>query len=237
MNTTFPYQKLLFRILHNLLALFVILAILTAIWTYNTYDARILKIPLLPPWREIEGIHGTFGLFTILILPFFVIYCFHRGNAKLIQKDTLAKIKLSHTPIGKYSIHRLVNTLNILALTFATFTGKMMDETWLPRGELNHFAYFLHLISLVLLILTISLHLLTISQIGGKELIMSMLKWGYIDKDSPQHWPGKIQNFIRNYRQIIQREWNRIPAFSKKVELAILLAIVMAWVISILKSI
>lgn len=237
MNPTSPYQKFLLRILHNLLALSTIGAILTALWTYNTYDARMIKIPFLPAWREIEGVHGTFGLLTILILPFFVIYCFHRGNAKLIQKDTLAKIQLIHTPIGKYSIHRLVNTFNLLALTFATFTGKMMDETWLPKGQLNHFVYYLHLVSLIVVVLSVSLHLLTISQIGGVSLIASMWKWGFIDKDNPRYWPRKVQQFLRDYRRIIPQQWNKISPLSKKIELFILLVILMAWLIPLLGKI
>jgi hypothetical protein len=53
-----PYQPLLLRILHGLIGLTAIAAIVTAFWTYNTYDGRWGKIPL-PKFSEIEGIHGT----------------------------------------------------------------------------------------------------------------------------------------------------------------------------------
>ena len=34
------YQPLLLRIFHNFQAIFTILAMVTAFWTYNTYDGR-----------------------------------------------------------------------------------------------------------------------------------------------------------------------------------------------------
>lgn len=46
-----------------------------------------------------------------------------------------------------YTVHRLVNTSIIFALSFALFSGKMMADKWLPQGELNYFWYYGHLLS------------------------------------------------------------------------------------------
>ncbi|MBF2056661.1 MAG: hypothetical protein IGQ45_05415 [Cyanobacterium sp. T60_A2020_053] len=82
------YQPLLLRILHNLQGISVILAMISAFWTYNTYDGRWGKVNWLPDWERIEGIHGTFGLWVLLLFPIFIIYVFHRGYVKLVQPDS-----------------------------------------------------------------------------------------------------------------------------------------------------
>ena len=166
----------------------VIIAMITAFWTYNTYDGRFGKISWLPQWLEIEGLHGIFGLFSLLILPVFVVYVIHRGNKKIIQFNTFNQLKLVNKPIWWYSLHRLVNTSMIFSLTFAVFTGKMMNEKWLPQGELNHFWYYLHLSSLVILVFYISLHVLISVRIGGFPLILSMLDYQGKEKDNLQYW-------------------------------------------------
>lgn len=87
MNVDQPYQPLLLRILHGLNGIFLILSILSAFWTYNTYDGRWGTV-LLPNYQAIEGIHGTFGLYTLLIFPAFVLYACHQGQRRLIQPDS-----------------------------------------------------------------------------------------------------------------------------------------------------
>lgn len=150
-----PYQPFLLRILHGLTGLFAIAAMITAFWTYDTYDGRWGRIPL-PKFAEIEGIHGTFDLWTLLIFPFFVVYAFNRGQRRLIQSNSFNKLIQLGQPIWWYTLHRIVNTLSIVALTFAVFSGKMMSEKWLPQGELNHFWYYAHLISWLILVIAIA---------------------------------------------------------------------------------
>jgi hypothetical protein len=169
-----PYQPFLLRVLHGLTGLFLIAAILTAYWTYDIYDGRWGRIPL-PAYQDIEGIHGTFGLWTLLVFPAFVIYAFHRGQKRLIQSDSLSKLVQVGQPIWWYTLNRLTNTLALLALTFALFSGKMMDETWLPEGELHHGWYYAHLISWVVMVGAIALHLLMNAKVGGAPLLLSML--------------------------------------------------------------
>jgi len=230
-----PYQPLLLRIFHNLQGIFVILAILTAIWTYNTYDGRWGKI-FLPDWKEIEGIHGTFGLFSLLIFPFFLLYAFHRGRKKLVQNDTLKQLKVINKPIWWYSLHRTVNTLSIFSLTFALFSGKMMNEKWLPKGELNHFWYSLHLFSLLIIIFFIALHILFNIKIGGFPLILSILNYQWREKDNPQLWLENIKDLLLNWRTklnviklFIIREWQNLPLHFQILEAGIFFIILLAW--------
>ncbi|MEB3219314.1 MAG: cytochrome b/b6 domain-containing protein [Nostocales cyanobacterium 94392] len=230
-----PYQPLLLRILHGLTGLFAILAIITAFWTYDVYDGRWGQIPL-PKWTEIEGIHGTFGLWTLLIFPLFAIYAFHRGQGRLIQSDSLSKLTRFGQPIWWYSLHRLVNTLSILALTFAVFSGKMMDENWLPQGELNHSWYYAHLISWLVLVSCIALHLLMSIKVGGVPLILSMINWRFRSKDSPNLWRKNIANWRDNFDMIIIKQWLSSLSLLKAIEIFVLINIVLAWVISLVKE-
>lgn len=170
----------------------VIGAVLTAFWTYNTFDGRWGRISL-PRFEAIESIHGTFGLWALLVFPAFVYYAFHRGQHRLVQPGSLAKLTQLGQPIGWYTLHRCMNTLILLALTIALFSGKMMDEKWLPQGELNHFWYYAHLASWLLMVLAIALHGLMSAKVGGSPLLLSMVQRRYRQSDSPVHWGHQIK--------------------------------------------
>ncbi|MGF1675213.1 MAG: cytochrome b/b6 domain-containing protein [Rivularia sp. (in: cyanobacteria)] len=230
-----PYQPLLLRILHGLTGSFAILAIITAYWTYDTYDGRWGKIPL-PKWTEIEGIHGTFGLWTLLIFPLFIVYAFHRGQNRLIQSDSLNKLTRFGQPIWWYTLHRLVNTLSILSLTFAVFSGKMMDEKWLPQGELNHTWYYAHLISWLILVSCIALHLLMSIKVGSLPLILSMINWRFRSKDSPVLWRKNFDNWRDDFDIIMIKQWLSSQDLLKIIEIFVLITIVLAWIISLVKE-
>jgi hypothetical protein len=234
MKFSSPYQPLLLRILHGLTGLFVVAAILTAFWTYNTYDGRWGRIPL-PEFEEIEGIHGTFGLFALLVFPLFVLYAFHRGQKRLIQSDSLTKLRQIGKPIWWYTLHRFTNILAILALTFAVFSGKMMDEKWLPQGELNHSWYYAHLISWVVMVACIALHLLMSAKVGGLPLLLSILNWRFYAKDSPAHWSEHILKWWQNLRLISVRDWFQSASILKVLEIIVLISIAAAWIIPLFK--
>ncbi|BAZ43162.1 hypothetical protein NIES4102_01590 [Chondrocystis sp. NIES-4102] len=230
-----PYQPLLLRILHGLIGITAIAAIITAYWTYDVYDGRWGKISL-PEYAEIEGIHGTFGLWTLLILPLFIVYAFNLGQNKLIQSNSLSKLSALGKPIWWYSLHRLVNTISLLAITFAVFSGKMMDEKWLPQGELNHTWYYAHLISWIILTACLILHLLMNIKIGGIPLILSMFHWRYRSQDSPNLWRRNLANWRSNFSMNV-RQWISPTSLLKVIEISLLLAIILAWVISLLKEV
>ena len=231
-----PYQPLLFRILHGLTGLFTIVAMITAFWTYDTYDGRWGRIPL-PKFAEIEGIHGTFGLWTLLIFPLFVLYAFHRGQRRLINSDSFKKLTYLGQPIWWYTIHRLVNTSSIFALNFAVFSGKMMDEKWLPQGELNHTWYYVHLISWLVLLTCILLHLLMSIKVGGLPLILSVINRNFRSNDSPALWRKHFSEWRATFAFKTIQQWFLSISLLKIIEIFVLTSIVLAWVISLIKEI
>ncbi|MDY7024250.1 MAG: cytochrome b/b6 domain-containing protein [Cyanobacteriota bacterium] len=233
---TSPYQPFLLRILHGLTGLFALAAIITAFWTYDVYDGRWGRIPL-PRYTEIEGIHGTFGLWTLLIFPLFVVYAFHQGQRRLIQSDSINKLTQFGQPIWWYTLHRLVNTLSIFALTFAVFSGKMMDEKWLPQGELNHSWYYAHLISWLILVTCIALHLLMSVKVGGLPLILSIINWRFRSKDSPALWKKHLSQWRSNFASKKVKQWLSSISLFKVLEIFVLTTIVLAWMISLIKEI
>jgi hypothetical protein len=230
-----PYQPFLLRVLHGLTGLFLIAAMLTAYWTYDTYDGRWGGIPL-PTYQAIKGIHGTFGLWVLLVFPAFVIYAFHRGQKRLIQPDSLSKLAQLGKPIWWYTLNRVTNTLALLALTFALFSGKMMNETWLPKGELDHRWYYAHLISWVVMVGAIALHLLMNAKVGGSPLLLSMLTWQFRDKDSPTLWPTHVSQWWSQVQQGARIRGFQPMTAMVVLEIAILVSIVAAWIIPLLKS-
>ncbi|MGY6530610.1 MAG: cytochrome b/b6 domain-containing protein [Cyanobacterium sp.] len=229
------YQPLLLRIFHNFQAIFTILAMFTAFWTYNTYDDRWGKISILPDWNAIEGIHGTFGLWSLLLFPVFTIYIIHRGQTKLVQKNTSSQLKLFNKPIWWYSLHRIINTLSIFSLVFAIFSGKMMDEKWLPQGELNHIWYYLHLISLLIITLTLALHLLMSIKVGGYPLLLSMVNLHIREKDHWKLWKENITKNSSQWKTLVVQEWTKLSIHFKLLEIVILFSIITAWMLSFLK--
>lgn len=235
MKLNHPYQPFLLRLLHGLTGLFLVLAILSAFWTYNTYDGRWGTIPL-PKFKAIEGIHGTFGLYTLLIFPVFVLYAFNRGKNRLVQPDALTE--LTHQigqPVWWYTLSRFVNTLTLIALTFALFSGKMMDETWLPNGELEHFWYYGHLVSWVVMGIAIALHLLMNAKIGGTPFLLSMMTWKFRPQDSPRLWKNHIVSWWSTF-QFDWSDWKHVIYKRPKLELAIWVSLIAAWLISLLKE-
>jgi hypothetical protein len=230
MKVNQPYQPLLLRILHGLTGIVLIAAMVTAYWTYDTFDGRWLKLPL-PEYREIESIHGTFGLYTLIIFPIFAIYAFRSGNKRLMQSDSLNKLTQFGKPIWWYSLHRLVNTLALFALTFALYSGRMMDSEWLPRGELNHFWYYAHLISWLIMAACLILHLLMSAKVGGIPLLLSIIQWRFREQDSPKLWLSQMRQWWLNLSLTDIGKWWQSPNLYKVLETLILLAILGAWII------
>lgn len=229
------YQPLLLRLVHGLTALFLILAMITAYWTYDVYDGRWGKIPL-PQFQEIEGIHGTFGLWTLLIFPTLVFYAFHQGKKRLIQANTLSKLTKINQQGWSYNLHRVLNTLMIFSLTFAVFTGKMMDEKWLPNGELNHSWYFAHLWSWIIMFFCLGYHVLMSAKIGGLPFLLSMFNRSYKSQESPQHWKVNFINYIQNFKFSWVKNWWKKTFWIKWLELIVWISLGMAWIISLIKT-
>ena len=232
---TQPYQPFLLRLLHGLTGLCLILAVLTAFWTYNTFDGRWGKLPL-PDYKDVEGLHGTFGLYTLLIFPAFVRYAFERGKGRLLQPDTFTKLAKVGQPVWWYTLNRCANTLTLIALTFALFSGKMMDDTWLHKGELDHAWYYAHLISWLVVVATIAIHLLMNARVGGLPLLLSMWNPNFRAKDSPRLWPQQVSAWWSRAQQTAWPRRLRAVRALPGLELAIWASLIVAWAISLFKE-
>jgi Prokaryotic cytochrome b561 len=234
MKPSQPYQPLLLRILHGLTGLFLMAAVLTAFWTYDTYDGRWGRIPL-PDYKEIESLHGTFGLYTLLIFPALVLYACNNGQRRLIQPDSLAKLTQVGQPIWWYTLSRMTNTLAILGVTFALFSGKMMDSTWLPQGELNHGWYYAHLLGWAIVVLCIALHVLMNARVGGLALLRSMFNWRFRQQDHPAWWPNHVSTWLSNLRLNRRLNWLHSNSALIALEVLVLTSLVAAWMIPLFK--
>jgi hypothetical protein len=228
-----PYQPLLLRILHGLIGGMGLAALVTAFWTYDTYDGRWGRLPL-PKLEAIEGIHGTFGLWVLLIFPVFVVYAFRRGQHRLIQPDSLKKLGQVGQPIWWYTLHRATNTLTLVGLAFALFSGKMMDEKWLPRGELTHVWYYAHLLSWVVMVVCLALHVLMSAKVGGLPLLLSMIHYRFREKDSPVYWRQHIETWFHQHQLRNIVSWCHSSWFFGSLEGMFLLIVVLAWIFSAL---
>ncbi|MEB3225939.1 MAG: cytochrome b/b6 domain-containing protein [Synechococcus sp.] len=182
-----PYQPVLFRLLHGFTALFVLLALDTGFWVYDIYDGRWGRLGL-PQIEDMQGIHGTIAVIFLVLLPFFAAYSFRLGDRRLVQDNSLAQLKQLGKPIWWVSVHRLINTGMLLAGTLAVITGRMMKEEWLPAGELNHIAYFGHLLAWVVMFGVVALHLLLGIKVGGVPLLASMVSLAWREGDRPRDW-------------------------------------------------
>lgn len=235
-----PFLPLALRLFHGTIALATLGAIATALWTYDTYDGRWFRVHL-PRWSEIEGIHGTFGLWALLLLPVFALYCFGQGRSRLIQGGTVAQVGDFGSPRGWFALHRLINTAALLALTFAVASGKMMDENWLPQGELNHGWYYAHLSSWLVLVLAIAAHGLMAAKVGGKALLKTMWTWRGGDRDRLRTWRQAAIQAWQNQPVTValrwlQDVWNRSSRVLRWVEGAIAIIWIGAWVLSVAKE-
>ncbi|ANV84553.1 cytochrome B [Picosynechococcus sp. PCC 7003] len=195
-----PYQPILLRLLHGLTAILVLLALDTGFWVYDIYDGRWGRLGL-PRIEAMQGIHGTIALTFFLLLPFFAVYSFRLGDRRLLQPNSLAQLRQVGKSIWWVSAHRLINTGMLLAGTLAVVTGRMMKEEWLPAGELNHLAYFGHLLAWVVMFGALALHLLLGIKVGGVPLLASMISFQQREGDRPKNW---LQGFQKQQSLLLK---------------------------------
>ncbi len=186
-SPTSPYQPVLLRLLHSAIALLVLAALITGFMVYDRYDKRFgtVNLPIVP---NTQGIHGAIALTFLILLPIFALYCFHIGDRRLVQKQSISQLKEIGLPIWWISLQRLTNTLILVSATFAAITGRMMQEEWLPSEELNHAWYIGHLAAWVCIIIGIAMHILMSAKVGGLALLLSIYKWQIRAEDMPKSW-------------------------------------------------
>lgn len=195
-----PYQPLVLRLLHGLNGILVIIALITGFLVYDSYDGRFGRLGLTQNNRSLIDLHGTvaFALFFVFIA--FAIYCVRPGQKRLIQANSWHQLTQFNRPVWWYTLHRIANTIALLAVTLAVVSGKLQDENWLPQGQLDHFWYSLHLIAWVGVGLAILLHILMGVKVGGLPLLLSMINPRYKEAESPKLWGQKIRAWLRHPR-------------------------------------
>jgi Prokaryotic cytochrome b561 len=219
MSQAKPYQPILLRLLHSVTAILTILALISGFWVYNTFDKRWGSLPL-PKVLTIQDIHGTIAVGFLLLLPVFAIYSFRLGARRLLQVRSFDQLKQLNTPMWWISIHHFANTFMLLAATFAVMTGRMMKEQWLPAGELYHSFYTAHLVSWVLVLMSLLFHVLAGAKVGGVPLLLSMVNWKVRKGDAigPQ-----------NIKQEIKQ--NQMSSILKVVEIMVMGGIILAFIL------
>jgi hypothetical protein len=183
MSRSQPYQPLVLRILHGSTSLSIVIALLTGFLIYNSVDRRFGDLPL-PTIPNSISIHKLFGKLFLLALPFFAIYSFDAGRHRLIQPDSIDRLKDIDRPIWWYTLHRIVNTLMLLGATLALVSGRQMRAGWMSQAELHPW-YVLHLIAWLWIFCCLALHLLKIAKIGGVPLMMSIFSFAARRQDRP----------------------------------------------------
>jgi hypothetical protein len=171
----------------------MLLAIISGFLIYNRFDGRFGSIPL-PAIDEIMDIHGKLGVILLFVFPVFALYSFHAGQKRLVQPDSLQKLTHIAKPIWWYTLHRLTNTLMLIAPGVALLSGRMMQDSWLPLREFNHFWYITHLLAWAVITLSILLHLLMIIKVGGVPLMLSIYSFYNRPGDDWQAWLRKIRS-------------------------------------------
>ncbi|WP_026735637.1 cytochrome b/b6 domain-containing protein [Fischerella sp. PCC 9605] len=194
-----PYQPLLLRLLHGVNAVLIIGAAITGFLVYDSWDGRFGGLSLTKANRSLIDIHGTFGfVIFFVVLPLFIIYCLKAGRNRLIQLNMLKQLTEVGKPIWWYTLQRITNTVMLLAALFSVISGKFQDENWLPQRELNHTAYYIHLIAWIVIVLALFTHLLMSTKVGGFPLLLSMFDTNYRPEHNPRLWRDKILNWLRH---------------------------------------
>lgn len=194
-----PYQPSLLRVVHGLSAVLGLLAIATGFWVYNVYDGRFGRLPL-PDLDGTIDLHGTVGVFFFLVFPLLALYSFHLGAHRLLQPGTLGTLAQGSRPRGRRAWHQLANTLMLLAGTAAIVSGRQMQESWLPAGELDRPWYSLHLASWLLLLVAVAVHVAVGLWAGGRPLLASMADFRLRKGDGPRQWQAQIRAAFANPR-------------------------------------
>jgi len=193
MARSHPYHSLALRLFHGVNSLIVLVAIATGFLIYDRFDGRFGKLSL-PTIDSIITIHGKVGLILLLAFPIFALYSFHRGQKRLVQADSLSKLSQVGKPIWWYTLHRITNTLVLIAVGLALLSGRIMQASWLFLGEFEHFWYSMHLMMWAILVFFIPLHLTMIIKVGGVPLLLSMISFYARPGDTWEAWLRKIRS-------------------------------------------
>lgn len=169
-----PYQPSLLRLLHGATAVGVSATWITGLMVYNQHDGRWGRLPWhwSAPWIDL---HGSAGVLLWPVALLFGLYALSLGRRRLRQPG---------------------NAAALLALGLAVGSGKLMQEDWLRRGELQHLVISLHLLGWLLLSAMVLWHLAVVLQRGGPALAASMLSLRCRPSDTWRDWPAQLRRAL-----------------------------------------
>jgi len=170
-----PYQPSLLRLLHGAAGLLTLIAWISGLVVYARFDHRWGALPFKLAGDPIE-FHGTVGVILWPVAVLFGLYAITAGRRLLV---------------------RPANAIPLLSLALAVGSGLLMDEDWLLEGELDQFIYSVHLISWVLMALSVLWHLGSVLQRGGWPLARSMASVSLQANDLPRHWANQLIRSVR----------------------------------------
>jgi Prokaryotic cytochrome b561 len=213
-----PYQPSLLRLIHGVTGLLVLLLTISGYWIYNQFDGRWGKLTILPSSNSMIGFHYLLGSKFTLVPLVLLLYSVTLGRRKLIQPNTFKAITAdrptappeanqSATKSAKLSQQaskrqwfgwgQVINTFMLLAIGLAWISGRRMDDVWLTNQDFNHWPYWLHLASWLIIGVGIGLHVLTHFKVGGMPLLISIYKLAMRKNDRPQDWFRQITQVFR----------------------------------------
>lgn len=195
-----PYQPFLLRVLHGFNAVLTIAALVTGYLVYDSWDGRWGKLGLTTDNRALIDIHGTIAFILFFVFIGLTIYSLKAGRSRLVRSDWWQHLPQLGKPVWWYALHRMANTMMLLAVGLSVVSGKFQSEEWLPQGELNHGWYFVHLGAWILVLLAIALHVLLAAKVGGVPLLLSMVETRYRPAESPALWKDQVLAWVRRPR-------------------------------------
>ncbi len=165
-----PYQPSLLRLLHGANALLLPLTWVTGLAVYSVHDGRWGRLPFPRDLAWID-IHGTFGVILWPLALLFTLYALTLGRSRLQQP---------------------ANAVALAALVLAVGSGKLMQEEWLKRGQLDHSVYAVHLLAWLGISAAVLWHGLAVVRRGGWPLARSMASLRIRSGDAPTDWPQQL---------------------------------------------
>ncbi|MEL6815168.1 MAG: cytochrome b/b6 domain-containing protein [Cyanobacteria bacterium J06598_3] len=194
-----PYQPLIFRLIHALHGCLVLASVTTGFWMYNTWDHRLVKLPLPEAETNLLSIHHQIGEILTPFVAIFLLYSLVAGRRRLIQPKSIPQLAKPTKPAGQYALHRLVNTglLGMLLLSMVS-ARQFGGAKALIQGEWDNTWYNLHVFAWGSIVVLVCAHIMLALKVGGLPLVQSMIATQIRAKDQPAQWPQRLSTWYKS---------------------------------------
>lgn len=200
MARTRPYQTLIFRLLHAGQGILAILGVLTGYWLLNTWDPQFGGLPFPRATESIMEFHEEIGGIFGGAIAIFILYSLWAGRRRLIQLKSLSQLTKIGKPVWWYVLHRIVNTSLLIFGSLAVLSGDKIDDDALRNGIFSDWAYTLHVLAWLGLVLGTLFHILLSLKVGGMPLLLSIVSLKVRSNDRPIHWPQRLYNWLKTMK-------------------------------------